>query len=264
MYVLDRLLALQLGRPFAIHEADYHVQVPSRDERIAFDAAINLSSSQMLGFQEERENSNENDIVDVQLAESYEKTSIMDYFICVIQFSHILGRVVQKLYPPTQVDSSLENLLLASSFLDSELSSWKFDLPYHLRFDLGHTFEKSVTFKRQVSGQPEQLFQLRTTTHNQKRNMLAVKVHHLRALIHRPFLCLPWLRRGDPAIMDVLQKNRSEIDRAEKICVFEAQQTARLLHHVENEEFGPRFSMVANDIVPPLCELHITYCRRFS
>ena len=65
--------------------------------------------------------------------------------------------------------------------------------------------------------------------------MLAVKVHHLRALIHRPFLCLPWLQRDNLALMDLLQRHRDQIDRAEKICVFEAQQTAHLLHNVDNE-----------------------------
>ena len=65
--------------------------------------------------------------------------------------------------------------------------------------------------------------------------MLAVKVHHLRALIYRPFLCLPWLQRDNLPLMDFIQRNRDRIDRAEKICVFEAQQTAHLLHNIDNE-----------------------------
>ena len=64
--------------------------------------------------------------------------------------------------------------------------------------------------------------------------MLAVKFHHLRALIHRPFLCLPWLRHNNWALSELLEKNSSQISRAEKICILEAQQTARLLHDVED------------------------------
>ena len=35
--------------------------------------------------------------------------------------------------------------------------------------------------------------------------------------------------------MSLLRKHRDDIDRAEKICVLEAQQTAQLLNNVENE-----------------------------
>jgi hypothetical protein len=34
--------------------------------------------------------------------------------------------------------------------LDHTLLQWKFSLPRSLRFDLGHPFEKSETFRRQV------------------------------------------------------------------------------------------------------------------
>ena len=37
MFVLDRLLALQFGRPTAIHETDFAVMLPSRDEIPDFD-----------------------------------------------------------------------------------------------------------------------------------------------------------------------------------------------------------------------------------
>ncbi|KAL2012036.1 hypothetical protein VTN00DRAFT_4754 [Thermoascus crustaceus] len=63
-------------------------------------------------------------------------------------------------------------MLLSASSLDTSLSKWKAELPRHLRFDLGHTFENSITLKRQ-------------------RNMLAVKFHHLRALIIVPFCVFP-------------------------------------------------------------------------
>lgn len=65
--------------------------------------------------------------------------------------------------------------------------------------------------------------------------MLAVKFHHLRALIHRPFLCLPLLQRNNTSFMDLLHRDSSRIERAERICIFEARQTAHLLHNVSDE-----------------------------
>ena len=64
--------------------------------------------------------------------------------------------------------------------------------------------------------------------------MLAVKFHHLRALIHRPFLCLPFLQTNMPFI-DLLLQHKERISEAEYICIHEAQQTAHLLHNVTDE-----------------------------
>ncbi|GLA56204.1 hypothetical protein AnigIFM63604_005664, partial [Aspergillus niger] len=107
-------------------------------------------------------------------------------------------------------------MLHSAATLDQRLSEWKVDLPRHLRFDLGHTFERSVFFKRQ-------------------RNMLAVKFHHLRALMHRPFLCLPFLHMNDISFIDLLLQYKERISEAEYICIYEAQQTAHLLHNVVDE-----------------------------
>ena len=144
MYVLDRLLALQLGRPFAMHETDFDVKLPCRDEKLSFDAVNTPTSSedQIEGGDEDDKGENE--------GEKEQDASVMDYFISVIKFSHIVGQVIRELYPPTQVESSPESMLLSTSDLDRSLVAWKTGLPRHLRYDLGHTFEKSVTFKRQV------------------------------------------------------------------------------------------------------------------
>lgn len=66
--------------------------------------------------------------------------------------------------------------------------------------------------------------------------MLAVKFHHLRALIHRPFLCLPMLQRNNDAFMALFQRDSLKIKEAERICVSEAQHTAHLLHNVVDEK----------------------------
>lgn len=65
--------------------------------------------------------------------------------------------------------------------------------------------------------------------------MLAVKFHHLRALIHRPFLCLPLLQMNNQPFMDLLLLDKERISEAEWNCVHEAQQTAHLLHNVVDE-----------------------------
>ncbi|KAL1879596.1 hypothetical protein Plec18167_004057 [Paecilomyces lecythidis] len=180
----------------AIHESDFHVILPSRSEKLAFEA--------------DEEKSLSGDASDTL------KSSMMDYFSQVIRFSHIVGLVIRELYQPSQIDPSPDHMLLSASALDASITEWKSNLPRHLRFDLGHTFEKSTTLRRQ-------------------RNMLAVKFHHLRALIHRTFLCLPLLQRNNKPFMDLLQQDSARIKRAEKICISEAQQTARLLHNVSDE-----------------------------
>lgn len=122
MYVLDRLLALQLGRPAAIHEDDYSVDLPSK-------AGESVSGEDQ---------------------QDHEPSSI-DYFISVINFSRILGQVVKELYSPSQAEIHPDEMLLRTTTLDCKLEEWKLNLSRHLRFDLGHTFEKSVVFRRQVT-----------------------------------------------------------------------------------------------------------------
>lgn len=68
-----------------------------------------------------------------------------------------------------------------------------------------------------------------------KRNMLAIKFHHLRALTHRPFLCLPLLQMNNPSFLNILHQDRHQISQAEWNCIYEAQQTAHLLHNVVDE-----------------------------
>ncbi|KAJ5659474.1 hypothetical protein N7507_005925 [Penicillium longicatenatum] len=195
MYVLDRLLALQLGRPMAIHEVDFQVELPSLGDQSAFLPSGHSEDSQV-----------------GPVAHSQK----MSYFLEVIRFSHIVGQVIQMLYRPSQIDLSPDNMLHSASSLDQRLLEWKVSLPRHLRFDMGHTFEKSMSFKRQ-------------------RNMLAVKFHHLRALIHRPFLCLPLLQMNNQSFMNLLIQDKERISQAESICVHEAQETAHLLHNVVDE-----------------------------
>lgn len=125
LYILDRLLALQLGRPVGIQQADFHVELPSRAEDIR---CINSQSADEPGV-----------------------ASSMDYFLSLIEFSHIVGRVNTELYQPVEEELSSKKLLFSTASLDWDLVQWKDRLPHHLRFDLGHTLERSLVFRRQVS-----------------------------------------------------------------------------------------------------------------
>lgn len=122
IYVLDRLLALQLGRPPAISDEGFNIRLPSRvPDEGAQDGQSPSSQDAWVG----------------------------SYFIVMINFSKIIGRVFASLYGPNKaVDAAL--ILSAIDSLDLELSLWKSTLPRNLRFDLSHTFENSITFKRQV------------------------------------------------------------------------------------------------------------------
>lgn len=127
MYVLDRLLALQLGRPVAIHEEEYCMNLPSKAEETAFCV-------------------NGEDITN-QLGDGL---SPLDYFHAVVKFSRIVGQVISDLYRPSHLRIDPDQMLLSTTTLDEKLLEWKLTLPRHLRFDLGHTFEKSLIFRRQV------------------------------------------------------------------------------------------------------------------
>jgi hypothetical protein len=127
IYVLDRLLSLQLGRPPAIHDEDIHLSLPSRigDEEIDWE-----------------------DKTCMQLLPP-EGTSTGDYFLCVIALSKLIGRVFRGLdgFMREKKDPAW---IYNAKVLDNGLHEWKQSLPRTLRFDLGHTFETSMTFKRQV------------------------------------------------------------------------------------------------------------------
>ena len=209
IYVLDRLLALQLGRPPAIHDDDCNVPLPSRIDDTKFDWD----------------------------AETYpldtgEVSSSGDYFLYVIEFSRIVGFVLRDLYCPRR---EKKDGLLTTRTLDMRLSEWKHSLPRPLRFHIGHTFEKSIIFKRQVINHLSPPF--RVEANKVQRNMLAIKFHHLRALIHRPYLCFPLLKsNNDDSTSSLRAEELEELSQYEKICVMEAQETAHLLHNVVDEK----------------------------
>ena len=125
IFVLDRLVALQLGRPPGISDGGFNVRLPA--EESTFDSP---SSS---GVKDT----------------APEVGWAGDYFLEMIQFSQIIGRVFDGLYGPRKGEG-VSSILSKIDRVENELVEWKAALPRQLRFDLFHTFEKSVTFKRQV------------------------------------------------------------------------------------------------------------------
>ena len=124
VFVLDRLLALQLGRPPLIGDDDFNVEPPSRQS-------------------------------DVDLVDSSDPKQgwVGDYFVAMIKFSEIIGRVYYNLYAPKKsgdIAVTLSNIDL----LDSELLQWRSSLSRKLRFDLSHVFESSRSFQSQVCRHP--------------------------------------------------------------------------------------------------------------
>lgn len=193
IYVLDRLISLQLGRPPAIHEDYCHVPLPSRlgDSDIDWDGD--------------------------EFPTMFEGPSVGDYHLEVISFSKIVSQVLRDLYSP-RASQNLTSDLFNTKELDLKLIQWKQSLPRTLRFDLGHAFDRSFIFKRQ-------------------RSMLAIKYHHLRALIHRPYLCYPIMRNlDDEADIALSQPNWALVSMYEKVCIAEARETARLLHCISCEK----------------------------
>lgn len=131
IYVLDRLLSLQLGRPPAIHDDDCCVPVPSR----VADGDIDWQGSAVA-----------NTLSDAGCRDA----SVGDYFLAVISFSRIVGFVLRSLYSP-RASRSVVSSLASTQQLDQQLTQWKMNLPRTLRFDLGHVFSQTVAYKRQAS-----------------------------------------------------------------------------------------------------------------
>ena len=66
--------------------------------------------------------------------------------------------------------------------------------------------------------------------------MFAIKYHHLRALLYRPYLCYPLLRNLDGGEIAFAQVDWPTVESYEKTCITEARETARLLHSISSEK----------------------------
>ena len=114
LYILDRLVALQLGGAVMIRDSDFTVDLPSE--------TIDIGSL----------------------------SPEISYLRHTAGLSKIIGEVIDRIYRPGQAAIHLDQLLETVSALDSMLLSWRNQLPPHLRFFNAHPFENNVMFKRQV------------------------------------------------------------------------------------------------------------------
>lgn len=153
IYVLDRLVSLQLGRPPAVHDDTSYVRLPSRLD----DADIDWEGDSP------------------QLLEPNDPTT-GDYFLSVISLSKIIGYVLRDLYAPQGERISMGGLR-STGLLDKQLLEWKCGLPRPLRFDFGHAFETSTVFKKQVSLAPSPIYPHRQWNGKLKKLRLADQVH---------------------------------------------------------------------------------------
>jgi Fungal specific transcription factor domain len=115
LFILDRLVALQLGGAVMVRDTDFSVELPS--------TALNGDLSEV------------------------------SYLCHVVGLSRVISLVIDHLYRPAQTVIRLEQLLETIGFLDRELLDWRDKLPAHLRFDHAHPFETNAIFKRQVKRQ---------------------------------------------------------------------------------------------------------------
>lgn len=111
LYILDRLVALQLGGAVMIRDSEFSVDLPS---------------------------------------ESAEGGPEVSYLRHTTGLSKIIGEVIDRIYRPGQAAIHLDQLLETITVLDSMLLGWRNQLPSHLRFDHAHPFESNPILKRQV------------------------------------------------------------------------------------------------------------------
>ncbi|KAF5667674.1 C6 transcription factor [Fusarium denticulatum] len=184
LFVLDQLLALQLGRPSMTSSESFCVPLPST-----------LDDSKHDWYTD-----------DIERPEAQEQ-SVGDYFLHVIEFSKIVKLVVTELSMPQR---SVSIKLASIAYWDAQLQKWKQKLPRHLQFYVGHAFNKQILFKRQ-------------------RNMLAIKYHHIRTLIHRSGLELSC----DP-ITPLVSEQKEVVMGMRRTCISEARSTMLLFHYVQD------------------------------
>jgi Fungal specific transcription factor domain len=126
LFILDRLVALQLGGAVLIRDPDFSVDLPT---------AVNGDPPEAA------------------------------YLCEMSRLSKVIGYVIDHLYRPAQSVIRLEQLLETIAVLDAELISWRDGLPPHLRFDRAHPFESNIIFKRQRNFLGIKFHHLRTLIH---------------------------------------------------------------------------------------------------
>jgi hypothetical protein len=185
-YILEHLIALQLGRQPNMRDEDFLVKFPSEisDWRFQEDGTIH--------------------------AKPHEKDAYAPYLTHLIKFSRIIGIAQRELFFLNKPSMTWDHTMRVIASIDQRLLEWKRSLSRELDFERPTSYETMTALRRQ-------------------RNFLSLKFRHLRQLIYRPHITLAIMRHTkDPR---VVRTNRKEQD----ICLDEAQQTIRLLDHVDSQ-----------------------------
>ena len=140
------------------------------------------------------------------------------FYTSAVQFSHIVEEVINDLYPPNATERPFALIGRTVELLDQKLLDWKDQLSPHLRFDLDpiHAHDSDAIFKKQ-------------------RNILALKFHHLRALIHRKSLCVEWLTETPTELANSTEEVVQQIQASGTICGLEAVAIARMLGGIAHD-----------------------------
>ncbi|KAI0260433.1 fungal-specific transcription factor domain-containing protein [Gloeopeniophorella convolvens] len=157
LVVLDRLMSASLGRPCAIQEEDFDVDLPMD---------VDDEFWQCEGDQEPT------------FKQPQGKPSLLSYFNCFIKLNQILAFALRTIYSINKskillgfVGQQWEQHIVAE--LDSALNKWIDTVPSHLKWDTtGHEYDEDRTWFLQSAS-------------------LYSHYYHLQILVHRPFIPSP-------------------------------------------------------------------------
>ncbi|KAI0298023.1 fungal-specific transcription factor domain-containing protein [Multifurca ochricompacta] len=156
LVVLDRLMSASLGRPCAIQEEDFDVDMPTDVDDEYWE--------------------NEHD-PEQAFKQPPGKPSLLSYFICFIKLNQVLAVALRTIYSINKskiflgfVGPHWEQHIVAE--LDSRLNEWIDTVPGHLKWDTtGQNFKELQWFLQSAS--------------------LHSHYYHLQILVHRPFIPTP-------------------------------------------------------------------------
>jgi hypothetical protein len=155
LVVLDRLMSASFGRPCAIQEEDFDVDLPTEVDDEYW----------------------ENEDPEQAFKQPPGKPSLISYFVCFIKLNQILAVALRTIYSINKskiflgfVGPHWEQHIVAE--LDSALNEWIDTVPNHLKWDTtGQNFRELVWFLQSAS--------------------LYSHYYHLQILVHRPFIPSP-------------------------------------------------------------------------
>jgi hypothetical protein len=127
IYVLDRRLALETGRPFLIQDVNVDAALP-----------LKLGEDWLTSHRESTQTSKELD-VEIQMEISREPVTPMPYLIAMIRYSRVVGKVWEALYGASMTE--LTSGPLINEYLESLLSKFQREVPPDLVYNPNEPFD---------------------------------------------------------------------------------------------------------------------------